>query len=74
VVLSEEEGRHNLLNRLEQMFADDFQVLRVIQGRALGESAGEIRSALVVTESQYETICRRLLRGYQNSIKASHHE
>ena len=66
-VLSAEEDRHVFLDRLEQMFADDPQVLRVIEGRALGESAHEIRSTLAVTESQYETICRRLLRRYQNS-------
>jgi DNA-directed RNA polymerase specialized sigma24 family protein len=66
-VLSAQEDQHIFLDRLEQMFADDPQVLRVVEGRALGESAHEIRSALAVTETQYETICRRLLRRYQNS-------
>ena len=74
VVLAEDQEQHMLLSRLERLFAEDTQVLRAIQGRALGESASETRKALGVTESQYETICRRLLRGYQNCIRVERHE
>ncbi len=73
-VLAEHQAQQTLLSRLELLFAEDVQVLRVIRGRAWGDSAGEIRMALGVTESQYETICRRLLRGYQSSIRVERHE
>jgi len=73
-VLSENQAQQTLLDRLEHFFAEDAQVLRVIRGRILEENASEIRNAMGVTESQYETICRRLLRGYQNNIKADRHE
>ena len=73
-VLSEDQAQQSLLDRLGRLFVGDAQVLRVIRGRALEESASEIRSTLGVTESQYETICRRLLRGYQNTIKVERHE
>lgn len=73
-VLAEDQAQIAILDRLEQLFSEDAQVLRVIRGRALEESASEIRSALGVTESQYETICRRLLRAYQNHIKVERYE
>ena len=73
-VLAEDQAQIALLDRLEQLFSGDPSVLRVIRGRALGEPASEIRSALGVTESQYETICRRLLRSYQSHMKVERYE
>lgn len=68
------EARDSLSTALDSMFRDDPQVLRVIRGRMLGEAPRDIRSALGLDQTQYESVCRRLLRGYQKSIKADRHE
>ena len=71
---TDREESEDFLARLEALFADDAQALRVLRGRAVDEEAASIRRALGVNESQYETICRRLLRRYQKSIKAERNE
>ena len=67
-LMDEEQDAQAFLDRLKRAFEGDESVLRVIEGRANGETAAQIREALGVDASQYETICRRLTR-YRNQTK-----
>jgi DNA-directed RNA polymerase specialized sigma24 family protein len=58
-----------VLKRLEEIFDGDDEVGRVILGRASGETPAEIKAALGMNQTQYETVCRRLLRAYQTQLK-----
>jgi hypothetical protein len=57
------------MERLEKCFDGDVEVLGVIRGRANGESPSAIKAALGMSQTQYETVCRRMLRGYQTRVK-----
>jgi DNA-directed RNA polymerase specialized sigma24 family protein len=70
-LLQEEQQAASLLNQLDEYFADDAEVLRVIRDRIAGESPASTKTALGMNQRQYETVCRRLLRGYQNRIKVT---
>lgn len=68
-VLEAEDSLSNLVEDLARCFEGDAQVQRVIRGRAAGESPAVIRADLGLSPSQYETVCRRMLRGYQTRMK-----
>lgn len=68
-IASNEESARVLLEQLQECFEGDHEVQRVIQGRAHGESASSIKGALGMNQTEYETACRRLVRGYQTRIK-----
>lgn len=68
-ILQTEESLSHLIERLTQCFEGDAQVQRVIRGRAAGELPAAIRADLGLNASQYETVCRRMLRGYQTRMK-----
>lgn len=68
-IASAEEVLQEFVDRLEKCFEGDSEVHRVIHGRASGESPAAIKAALGMSQSQYETVCRRLLRGYQTRMK-----
>jgi len=70
-VLEEAQDEAVLWARLTRLFADDPEVLRVIDGRSKEEPAEVTRGALNVSAAQYETICRRLSRGYRTHLKRS---
>jgi len=69
--LAEDQAAELLIRRLERLFADDPQVLRVIQGRAAGEAPAAIKASLGLDQREYETVCRRLVRGYHNTTKVT---
>lgn len=66
--LEEEQVAEALIARLTEMFSDDPEVQRLITARVAGDSPAEIKAALGMNQSQYETVCRRLLRGYQKRV------
>lgn len=66
-----EDSLEHLVEQLMQCFEGDAQVQRVIRGRAAGESPAAIRADLGLSPSQYETVCRRMLRGYQARMKVN---
>jgi hypothetical protein len=68
-ILQTEELLSQLVERLTECFEGDSQVQRVICGRAAGETPAAIRADLRLSQSQYETVCRRMLRGYQTRMK-----
>lgn len=68
-ILEAEDSLSHLIERLTACFEGDTQVQRVIGGRAAGESPGAIRADLGLSPSEYETVCRRMLRGYQTRMK-----
>jgi DNA-directed RNA polymerase specialized sigma24 family protein len=68
-LLEAEQEHSSFLQELMQVFEGDQEVLRVIAGRASGASAAEIKNALGMNQTQYESVCRRLLRGYQQKLK-----
>lgn len=68
-ILEAEDSLAQLIEQLIQCFDGDVQVKRVIRGRAAGESPAAIRADLGLSPSQYETVCRRMLRGYQARMK-----
>ncbi len=68
-IASSEQELRNFVEQLGKCFEGDTEVLRVIQGRANGESPAAIKAALAMNQTQYETVCRRLLRGYQTRMK-----
>jgi hypothetical protein len=70
-ILESHESLSRLVERLTACFAGDAQVQRVIRGRAAGEEASAIRADLGLNQSEYETVCRRLLRGYQTQVKVN---
>jgi DNA-directed RNA polymerase specialized sigma24 family protein len=70
-ILETHESLSRLVERLTACFAGDAQAERVIRGRAAGEEASAIRADLGLNQSQYETVCRRLLRGYQAQVKVN---
>lgn len=65
-VVLEERSAETFLARLQEIFADDPAVLRVIEGRIVGESPASIRGALGLNQTEYESVCRRMLRTYQS--------
>ena len=68
-LLEEREDEAQLGSRLMHLFADDPEVLRVIEDRMMGMVAEHTRATLGVDAGQYETICRRLSRGYRTHLK-----
>ena len=73
-ILVASEELEKFVNALIAEFGDDSDVLIVINGRAAGDTPAQIRKALGMNQSQYETVCRRLLRGYQSKLKRREHE
>lgn len=49
---------------IEKMFSDDMMGLKVIRCRAAGKGAEEIRSELSLNNTEYATICRRIVRKF----------
>jgi DNA-directed RNA polymerase specialized sigma24 family protein len=67
--LEAEQEQLGLLDALMRLFADDEDVLHVITGRVGGATVAEIKIKLGMNQTQYESVCRRLLRGYQQKLK-----
>jgi DNA-directed RNA polymerase specialized sigma24 family protein len=65
-----EQEADQTLKRLMAWFKSDPEVLTVLRGRARGDSPAEIRADLRMNQTQYESVCRRMLRGYQSYQKA----
>jgi DNA-directed RNA polymerase specialized sigma24 family protein len=69
--VAQDQDAEAFMNSLTKLFADDAQVQRVILGRATGEPPTETKAALGLNQSEYETVCRRLVRRYQSKTKAT---
>jgi DNA-directed RNA polymerase specialized sigma24 family protein len=69
-IMANEQEAEQVLKRLTACFKTDPEVLAVLRGRARGDSPAEIRTALGMNQTQYESVCRRMLRGYEAYRKA----
>lgn len=69
LVVSEQDAVHTL-EGLAAWFESDVEILAVLRGRIRGDSPTEIRTALRMNQTQYESVCRRMLRGYEAFKKA----
>jgi hypothetical protein len=49
---------------IEKAFSDDPIALDVLQCRAAGDTASEIRSELSLNDTEYATICKRIVRKF----------
>lgn len=52
------------IERIERLFAGDPVALRVLRCRAEGKAASEIRGELKLSEKEYETVAKRILRKF----------
>jgi DNA-directed RNA polymerase specialized sigma24 family protein len=68
-ILEDEQQAQIVMAQLSAHFADDEEVLKVIRSRITGEDPAKLKAAMGLTQSQYETVCRRLLRGYQTKLR-----
>jgi hypothetical protein len=69
-IAAADEEAERALRGLTDWFGADSEVQTVLRGRARGDGAAEIRAALRMNQTQYESVCRRMLRGYVAYKKA----
>lgn len=65
-----DEAERCLLENLEKVFQDDAEVLLVIERRLAGDSPSQVKVALGMNQTKYETVCRRLLRRFRKHIRS----